>query len=1191
MKKYVVCFSIAAALLAFGCNDDAGESRHDNQECKCDDGTACPDGNKENCGSMQECLCDDGTACPSGSKENCGTQECLCDDGTECPGGSKENCGDTQDCLCDDGTECSEGSKDNCGTFHCEEGDESCQECKEGDECEPPKDECEDTSCHVGTLDCSGTKVIVCEATADGCGVWKDKEDCGIGKHCDIETHACVSGCLETCEIANEKRCLNNNVMECTSDSAGCAVWNMVAACGEDEICNDGTLSCSLCQKSCDETPIKCTDKGVATCSIGDDGCAVWTETACDTGKKCDPDSHVCTETCKDACTKDDTKCDSKGTYTCGNFDDDACLEWSKPTACDSNKKCDSAGKACVCKENCKSGDVRCNGTSVETCKVVDGCPVWQSKACDEGLVCLESTKQCGSACGNNCAPFSIVFLPDTQNYSRPLALDKKTGKITSQSLTSNRYIDQTNWIRDNKDKYNIRFVMHLGDITNFNLDEEWKVADAAHAVLDEANIPYLVANGNHDYRSYKYDATNKKFVDYHDGVYSRSRTGFTKYFTDKRFEGKTWFHGYHYGTNSYATFNVGDLKFLMISLEFAARKDVVCWADDLIKKYKDHYVILTTHNYLSRDITEDGNPNVKKYSGGPYLPFAANGVGGEALANELVKRHNNIILVASGHVSGAEFHSNTGNTGNTFYEMLVDYQSEKKKSNDGKKSESCEHSLDAGNGWLRMITIDPKKIKDNAQGRTFSSLGKAKFYDDTKEFYCSEYSKDSNYYSKSPTDSNLASFDKFQNNHNFKFSLDLTRPLTGEYKIKNYSFAAREINGTIKGEQTEPAVAINPSIGSFVAVWKDNSSDEDGKDSKGNPNYDIVGRLFYSGGCANGKQFTINTTTEGNQLSPDVAMDNNGNFVVVWTDDHDGNGVGQIYMRGFDDAGNERFKVATVNTESKGHQDNPEIAMAPDGRFVVVWEDESETSGKPQIFVRGFKADGKESFAQFNVSGAPKGTRKSPDVAMASDGSFVVTWADDGDDNGSYQVVAKAFNADGTAKGGAFTVNTVSTRQQLNPSIGMNAKGTYFIAYEDNSVDKKLYAINVRGFNKDNKQIFADQPVHAASTTQSSPTICVNGDGNAVVGWFGTGERKKDGDKYDSPELQRKTIKLKEGNYVISSVGNVTAIGYTKDDTNAIDKMPDVACANSGRHVFVWSERLDKGKASEIYGRGYNGI
>ncbi len=130
-----------------------------------------------------------------------------------------------------------------------------------------------------------------------------------------------------------------------------------------------------------------------------------------------------------------------------------------------------------------------------------------------------------------------------------------------------------------------------------------------------------------------------------------------------------------------------------------------------------------------------------------------------------------------------------------------------------------------------------------------------------------------------------------------------------------------------------------------------------------------------------------------------------------------------------------------------------------------------------------------------------------------------------------------------------------------------------------------------MRGFNKDNKQIFADQPVHAASSTQSSPTICVNDNDNAVVGWFGTSERKKDGVKYDSPDLQRKTIKLKDGNYVISSVGNVTAIGYTKDDTNAIDKIPDVACANSGRHVFVWSERLDKGKASEIYGRGDNGI
>ena len=1246
MKNYVVLTSIAAALLAFGCEDEVGHSSLDlneNQECKCDDGSACPDGKIDNCSPAGECKCDDGSACPDGKKDKCdaageckcddgsdcpegnkdkcdAADECKCDDGSDCPEGNKDKCDAADECKCDDGSDCPEGNKDKCESEpeckcddgsacpdgnkdNCDDGREckcgdgtdcpegkidNCtdmQECKEGDEdCEPKKDECSDTACTVGTLDCSGTKILICEADADGCGEWKEKEDCGTGKHCDAETHTCAEGCVEKCEAEHEKRCLDNNVAECTSDSAGCAEWNMVAACGEDEICNTETKSCDACQKSCEETPKKCTDKGVATCSVGGSGCAVWTETACDGGKKCDPDSFECTDTCKDACTKDAVKCDAQGTYTCGNFDDDECLEWSKPTACAKNKTCDQAGKTCVCKETCKTGETRCNGSSVETCTTVDGCPAWKSTACSEGQTCLASTKKCGFACGDpngeTCKPFSIVFLPDTQNYTRSSPVSK------ARDPKSNRYLDQTEWIRDNKDKYNIKFVMHLGDITNFNLDSEWKVADAAHAVLDKAKIPYLVANGNHDYRDY-YDEKTKKYGDIYDGVYSRSRTGFTKYFTDKRFEGKSWFHGYHYGTNSYATFKIGELKFMMISLEFAARKDVVCWAEDEIKKHKDHFVILTTHNYLSRN----GANNKKNYSGGPYLPFAANGVSGAALASELVKRHNNIILVASGHVSGAEFHSNTGNTGNTFYEMLVDYQSEKKEVSGGKKSDSCEHSVDAGNGWLRMITIDPKKIKDNGLGRAFSSLGKAKFYDDTKEFYCSEYSKSSNFYTKFPTDSQLTTFDKFHNNHHFKFSLDLSRPLTGEYKISDYSFAAREINATIKGDQTEPAVAMNPDIGSFVAVWKDNSSDEDGKDSKGNVNYDIVARQFYSGGCGKGKQFTINTTTKGNQLSPDVAMDKNGNFVVVWTDDQDGNGVGQIHMRGFDDAGKERIKLATVNTDSKGHQDHPEIAMAPDGRFVVVWEDESQTSGKPQVFVRGFKADGTESFKQFNVSGDPKGTRKSPDVAMASDGSFVVTWADDGDDNNGYQIHARAFNANGTAKGNAFTVNTVGARQQLKPSIGMNAKGTYFIAYEDNSADKSVYAIKVRGYSKDNKQIFADQVIHAASTTQKSPTICVDNKDNAVVGWFGTSTRTKDKKDYSSPDVQRKTITLKDGKYTVGSVGNVTAIGYTQNSANNIDKIPNVSCADSGRHVFVWSEKLDKGKASEIYGRGFNKI
>ncbi len=1146
MKTKLPVLFLISSLAAAGCGDDSGSTP--NQTGKCMD--LCSDGAKE-CSENNVMVCEvNDEGCTQWSvKEECGDRHC--DSASfECTDECSETCSKDHPLKCSDE-----------GVMECKSDESGCarwelkEACGDGRHCDSVSfecaDECSETCGEEHVLKCSEEGILECTSDESGCAKWEVKEACGDGMHCDSDKLECVNGCSETCSDDHPLKCSEEGVMECKSDESGCAKWELKETCGEDQKCDSSEFKCIECKQACDEPAKKCTDdgNGVSVCTINENGCAVWTETACTGGQVCDPAKFECVE-------------------------------------------------------RCRIGDVRCSGKSVETCKEVDGKADWTQQACPEGQYCSESTHKCEFACGNDCEPFSIVFLPDTQGYSRPVKFNAD-GTIVSKDLKNNRYLSQTKWIRDNKDKYNIRFALHLGDITNFNVEDEWKVASAAHEVLDKANIPYLISTGNHDYVGYKYDKDAKKHLTwYSDGVYSRSRSHFSKYFNNTRYKDKKWFGEYNDGANSYATFNVGGLKFLAISLEFSPRKDIICWADDLIKKYPDHYVIITTHSYLSRN----GKDNKRNYSGGATLSCTSNGASGSALARELTKRHSNVILVASGHICGAEFQKEPGYAGNEFYEMLVDYQCESVIASGGSKERSCGigangwyGSNEGGNGWLRVLTIDPKKIKDNGLSRSFTPLGNDQFYDKTKEFYCSSLYNwpdkgTADLYKKEPTDSKLASYDKFQNNHNFTFSMDLSVPANGKYADDDHSFDPRIANANEKGVQSEPAIGMNREIGSFVVVWRDDSSDEDGKDSKGNPNYDIAGRLFYSGGCAKGKQFIINDTTKGNQLSPDVAMDKNDNFVVVWMDDSDGNGAGQILMRGFDAEGKQRFKTTTVNTVADGDQQHPVVAMNPDGQFVVAWEDGSEIAGKMQVFVRGFKADGSELFKQFNVSGAPKGVRNQPDIAMAADGSFVVTWADDSDGNGGYQVAARAFKADGTPKGAVFEVNTQASNQQFKPSIDMNNKGDYFIAYQDDSEESGRYVVKARGFRSgsfDNSNaLFNDQVVaYSSKWPFTSPKVCVDGNGNAALGWFGKTTRTNSGKEFESPDVQRKTIKLNKGSYVVSSVAKVNYIGYAENNSNKADKTPDIACSESGRNVYVWTEKLDQGKVSEIFARGYDSI
>lgn len=296
--------------------------------------------------------------------------------------------------------------------------------------------------------------------------------------------------------------------------------------------------------------------------------------------------------------------------------------------------------------------------------------------------------------------PFMIVLLPDTQYYSLK---DPAT------------YRAQTKWIADNRDRCNIKFVIHLGDITHENTLAEWNAAFDAHSLLGNARIPYSVVPGNHD---------NPK------GGHVRDTSKYNRFFGPEKFEDKDWYGGHFGETNdsSYAYFEAAGLEFMVVNLEFAPRKDVLCWADRLIGNHPNHRVIIATHCYQGAD---------GEHHTGCAAQYHISGSGGDVVWDELVRRHSNMFLVVSGHVGDSELKVRKGDAGNTVYEILTDYQFEKRDLNgDGKLGDKENH----GNGWLRTLTFLPSD--DEIHIETFSVL------DGVAEFnYTEQYPSDPEHY------------------------------------------------------------------------------------------------------------------------------------------------------------------------------------------------------------------------------------------------------------------------------------------------------------------------------------------------------------------------------------------------------------------------------------------------------------
>lgn len=171
---------------------------------------------------------------------------------------------------------------------------------------------------------------------------------------------------------------------------------------------------------------------------------------------------------------------------------------------------------------------------------------------------------------------------------------------------------------------------------------------------------------------------------------------------------------------------------------------------------------------------------------------------------------------------------------------------------------------------------------------------------------------------------------------------------------------------------------------------------------------------------CGHGKRRTHHVASDGNE------------FIVVWQSEaQDGDEYG-VYAQRYDAAGTPVGGEFRVHAETAGSQINPVVAKAPSGQFVVAWGSGPSGYTYPaDVFARVFDASGAPLGPEFPVSenGYDAGGSRAyhydavPAVETDANGRFVVVWEREGAGEDGRDVMARRFDASGTALGGAFQV------------------------------------------------------------------------------------------------------------------------------------------------------------------------
>ena len=129
---------------------------------------------------------------------------------------------------------------------------------------------------------------------------------------------------------------------------------------------------------------------------------------------------------------------------------------------------------------------------------------------------------------------------------------------------------------------------------------------------------------------------------------------------------------------------------------------------------------------------------------------------------------------------------------------------------------------------------------------------------------------------------------------------------------------------------QQSPAMAALPS-GGFIAVW--------GSDWQDGSYYGVFGQIFSATGSKVGAEFQVNTTTANGQYHPQVAVQADGSFAVIWVSEaQDGSGTG-VYAQEFNSAGQKVGLETAINTFTAGDQRFPTIAALADGTYATAWQ------------------------------------------------------------------------------------------------------------------------------------------------------------------------------------------------------------------------------------------------------------
>ena len=246
---------------------------------------------------------------------------------------------------------------------------------------------------------------------------------------------------------------------------------------------------------------------------------------------------------------------------------------------------------------------------------------------------------------------------------------------------------------------------------------------------------------------------------------------------------------------------------------------------------------------------------------------------------------------------------------------------------------------------------------------------------------------------------------------------------------------------------------------GSFITVWIYKEDTGGGEHA-----WDVYGQKCNQIEAPVGNKFQVNDYTfEHNlssvSLSPSISISTNGSFVITWTTQD------YIYAQRYDANGNKIGNNFIVHESTGPYTQyyfpfrSPDVAMNDDGSFIIVWAYYFyETEYTYDFYGQLYDNAGNQQGDEFKINDLTTnnelmycGGCSDISVSALGNGEFVVTWPDYR--NGNNDIYAQRYNSDGTPAGNNYRVNQDGGEaDQISPDVVYTNNNIYYV-WQDNRI------------------------------------------------------------------------------------------------------------------------------------------